>query len=181
MLYGASSWTLLLDMQHRIQRTQRKMLRMILGSGRRIVETSDNVESSSSNASEPSSENGLGPPRESWVAWVKRTTHTAESLLGRSNDWCTSWKRRTWQFAYRVATADSRRWTWRVSRWAPGNEAAARRAPHGPKKRWTDDIIRFLKGNDIDAANDNLFSVVSSFTNDQWELLGHKFCGDTSI
>eukprot|EP00973_Karenia_brevis_P030565 4215828-Karenia_brevis.AAC.1 len=61
MLYGCEAWTLTQNLEARIRRTQRKMLRMILGSGRRKMISEDGCETV-----------------ETWVDWVQRTTHRAE-------------------------------------------------------------------------------------------------------
>ena len=150
---------------------------MVLGSGRRVVEATDTKDTS--DIIESISEGNHDPPRESWVEWVKRTTRTAEQVLGKSNDWCSSWRRRVWRFAYRVATADSRRWTWKAARWMPENDTCARRAPHGPKKRWTDDIISYLKSNGTEADSSNIYTVISSFTAKQWQAMESSYCSGT--
>jgi hypothetical protein len=57
MLYGCAPWNLTKDMERRVRSTQRKMLRMMIGSGRpRLHEEK----------------------LESWVDWVKNFTHIAE-------------------------------------------------------------------------------------------------------
>ena len=58
MLYGCSTWIMTKNLESKVRSCQRKMLRSILGAKRRI--THDNV-------------------LESWVEWLKRTTHEGRS------------------------------------------------------------------------------------------------------
>ena len=55
VLYGSEAWSLTKKMEQRLLRVQRRMLRMVLGHGRRNLST-------------------CGDEVESWVDWLKRTT-----------------------------------------------------------------------------------------------------------
>ena len=63
MLYGCATWTLNGDLTNRVRRPQRRMLRMVLGSGRRkIVQQSTTPPGQTSNTVEI--------VFEPWVDWV---------------------------------------------------------------------------------------------------------------
>ena len=95
MLYGCAAWTLAKNLECQVRRTQRRMLRMILGSGRRTA----------------TSENG-SDELEPWVDWVRRTTHEAEARLKKLNfdDWVTVHQRVKIEWAQKLATEDRHTW-----------------------------------------------------------------------
>ena len=64
MLYGCAAWTFPKDMELKIQHTQRKHLRMVLRSRRRLTERNED-----------------GVTVESWVDWIERATHSAEEHM----------------------------------------------------------------------------------------------------
>ena len=72
MLCGSAAWTLTKELESKIRRTQRKMLQMMMRSGRRVVESSE-----------------AGVTLEPWVDWIRRVTHAAEEHMGKLNvrDW----------------------------------------------------------------------------------------------
>ena len=123
MLCGCVSWVLTKDIESKIPRTQRRMLRMMLGSGRRRMtnvtndsDSSDDVESlqnSDSHAgagvSEVSDESDLLEP---WVDWKKRVTRTVEAQLGRlgMENWINAQRRREFRWARRVVCLSADRW-----------------------------------------------------------------------
>ena len=102
MLYGCAAWTLTKNLEQQIRRTQRQMLRMMIGSGRRIV-------CAESKAIEP------------WVDWLKRTTHQAEDRLRELKipDWISAHRRLKLHWAKRLATTEDHTWTWRAMMWDP--------------------------------------------------------------
>ena len=128
MLYGCVAWTLTKNLEGQIRSCQRKMLRSILGSGRRRCDN---------NEVEP------------WVEWIQRTTREAERRAGEVNveDWVTTARRRKHRWANRVATLECDRWAARAARWEPNLCTAtykkAARAQGRPKKRWEDDLQHF--------------------------------------
>ena len=83
MLYGAGTWTLKSADLGRMQSEQRKMLRMMLQTPRRVVEQKRSAEDTSESdegeenqeADETEDESSL--LLEDWISWVKRATHVA--------------------------------------------------------------------------------------------------------
>ncbi len=82
VLYGSSCWTMTLERERRLQTAQRKMLRRILGLGRRKLEndaneheSTDAESSTSSDAAgvEDSEEEEQVFVEESWIVWLERT------------------------------------------------------------------------------------------------------------
>ena len=67
MLYGCATWTLTVELQHKIRKTQRHMLRQILGK-------------------RWTNENDLS---ETWVEWFKRVSHEIENQ-------CIKWSIEDW-------------------------------------------------------------------------------------
>ena len=128
VLYGAATWTLTKDMENKIVRTQRRMLRMVLGHRRRYV--SDGT-------------------LETWIAWVRRTTHEAEALLSSFNieNWDVGYKRRKWRWAQKIATTESDTWAYAGAMWEPELNHKTCRQIGRPKLRWSDDITELLRSN----------------------------------
>ena len=141
VLYGCTSWALTDELENRLRRAQRQMLRMILGSPRRRREPADDertrmdgdvdhVDSSLSCSSSAAGYDNTDMPDsdcyntadhlEPWVEWVERATHKAQQLLERLNieDWITIQRRRKWRWASQVAS-DRNKWTYRVLMWEP--------------------------------------------------------------
>ena len=150
-MYGASSWTLTAELCRQLKSTQRKMLRMILGSGRQRLKrrTSSASGLTDSSATSPDTDAKIGDENvESWIQWVVRTTQTIETHAVRNkiDDWCLTWRRRTWRFARRVAYDSSGKWTLRAAMWDANRDKRAKgRPPNRPHKRWSDDICQYLQ------------------------------------
>ena len=94
VLYGAECWTMTKAMENMLQRTQRRMLRIMLGQGRRRLRPSthdsassgSDVQSTTPNDEEPQSEDSgedTDDQIEPWVDWIRRVTHSAEASLRR--------------------------------------------------------------------------------------------------
>ena len=100
LLYGCAAWNLTKDMERRVRSTQRKMLRMMIGSGRRRLHEEE---------------------LESWVEWVKRDTHTAEEQLEKHNidDWVTTYRKRKFMWAQELATNGQQTWAYKALMWQP--------------------------------------------------------------
>ena len=244
MLYGSAVWTLTKKTETRIQSTQRKMLRMILGSGRRrskktqqqqqeqlqrplYVQIAQQYEPKPQQPQlrpPPQQQQGVsvsngGPSRqqqpqpqtqqeqqqqqqqqqqqadtqpepqqqrrqqprlqqqqqqqeqpgrgqhhkqqrtdldddsdlETWVDWIRRTTHETEELLKRLDieDWLTTQRRRKFKWALKVATCNSDRWASRATTWQPNLQrkaaATAARSAGRPRTRWDDDLNSFSR------------------------------------
>ena len=116
-------------MERRVRSTQRKMLRMIIGSGRRRL-----------HEEEP----------ESWVEWVKRVTHIAEEQLEKHNidDWVTTYRKRKFMWAQELATNGQQTWAYKALMWQP-DEITHRRRQARPKQRWIDNIVTLLTSKGI--------------------------------
>ena len=162
VLYGSECWTTTKYMEDVLKTTQRKMLRMILGRGRRRIETQNHDEGTSgedddSNAVEEEiPETGDATNQEEelepFVDWLRRVTHEAESRLERLQikTWVESARTRKWRWAAKIfCTHSEDRWARIAYEWDPrihrdaGRRMARRRAA-GQRKRWFDDIERFL-------------------------------------
>ena len=103
VLYGSGSWTLTARLEEQLRTTQRRMLRWMMGGGRRHVTSgiNENIGDSGSDAtSEEEPEEGKAQEAfeeelESWVEWIQRTTHVAEKALHKAgtDDWVKAQKR----------------------------------------------------------------------------------------
>ena len=149
VLYGCETWALSTELEHRLQKTQRQMLRMILRVPRRVIHAHTDTESSgtsdeSQDAIEDSTEN-----LEPWVDWIKRSTHEAERRMKelKLEDWVSLHRRRKWKWARRVAISELPNWSRRALTWEPGHRipgSSYNRRVGRPKLRWTDDIRRHV-------------------------------------
>ena len=162
VLYGAECWTTTKHLEDILQTTQRKMLRMILGRGRRRIEaqiqedetSGEDVQSNLAEEEIPQIAESVNEEEEiePFVDWIRRVTHEAESRLKRLEikTWVESARARKWRWAARVlCTHGADRWARIAYDWDPrthrdsGRRVARRRAA-GPRKRWFDDIGKFF-------------------------------------
>eukprot|EP00973_Karenia_brevis_P005864 799323-Karenia_brevis.AAC.1 len=69
---------------------------------------------------------------ESWVEWVRRTTHLAEEHFSKvaQDDWITAQRRRKFRFAGHVARREDARWDTTLLNWTPEGR---RKRGHPPK------------------------------------------------
>ena len=106
VLYGSETWTLTVEMARLLKTTQRRMLRMILGQGRRRIERTHEAANEDQSPDESDDdaevvqdheENALEP----WVDWIKRVTHNVEDTLERLKirTWNEQARKRKWRFA----------------------------------------------------------------------------------
>ena len=161
VLYGSECWTTTKHLEDVLRTTQRKMLRMVLGRGRRRVENQDGETSGSdvqSNAGEGEMSdvqavvNGEGEELEPFVDWIRRVTHEAESRLQglKQKTWVENARTRKWRWASRVlCTHAEDRWARIAYDWDPrthrdAGRPLARRRAAGPRKRWFDEIEKFF-------------------------------------
>ena len=119
MLYASATWTLTKSLERQIQSAQRKMLRTMMGTPRRIVEkTAEDV------------------VLEPWVDWIKRATHSVKERLAdpRLRDWVEAhWTaKRKWHDKLMQSGGDN--WAYWAHIWAPDG----RRRRGRPRRRWTD-------------------------------------------
>ena len=162
VLYGSECWTTTKYLEDILKTTQRRMLRMILGRGRRRIETQNHDEGASGEDDEssaaveemPEAEDTISQEEElePFVDWVRRVTHEAESRLEQLQikTWVESARTRKWRWAAKIfCTHSEDRWARIAYEWDPrvhrdaGRRMARRRAA-GQRKRWFDDIERIL-------------------------------------
>jgi len=162
VLYGSECWTTTKNLEDILQTTQRKMLRMILGRGRRRIETQNQDDGTS--GEDVQSNAGVGEIQEiqeavneqeelePFIDWIRRVTHEAESRLEALNikTWVESARARKWRWASRIiCTHGADRWARIAYDWDPrehhdaGRRVARRRAA-GQRKRWFDDIEKYF-------------------------------------
>ena len=129
MLYGNAAWTLTQPLRQEIRTTQRRMLRMVLGSGRRPMQ-------------------GDTGEVEPWVDWLKRTTRDIEKRLGELQipEWLDTHRQTKLKWARQIVTRDEHTWAWRAMLWDP-DPWTHRRAHGRPRRRWIDDITDAMKKN----------------------------------
>ena len=154
-LYGSGTWTLTAGRENRIRTTQRRMLRWILGAGRRLIPTTPckaldtSLESESSSSSsggintEPEEiENEASTNHEDWVDWIRRTTHLAEEHCQRAGleDWVAAVRRKHWRWAGHLARRTDGRWSSQLLSWVP----LGRRSRGHPCKRWSDALDEYF-------------------------------------
>ena len=149
VLYGCEAWTMTVELENRLQRTQRQMLRMIIQSPRRrIIAQSDTDSSDTTNQTSdeipPTDEVTLEP----WQEWISRCTHEAESRMKKLKleDWKTIQRRRKWKWAHKVAMSTQDSWILRALNWDPSPHLGLlqNRRVGRPKKRWADDIKEYV-------------------------------------
>ena len=116
VLYGSGTWTMTQQREQRLQTSMRRMLRKILGCPRK---------------------NAGGPEEETWVEWIIRTTHNAESFMNRwgLRGWVEAQQVRNHQLKNRIQNATDGRWSARLLNWHP--DSGFRRVGR-PCVRWTD-------------------------------------------
>ena len=162
ILYGCEAWTLTGELENRLRRTQRQMLRMILHAPRRMAINSATAPPTTANTDDDDEDVDSAPstPRippqpsddndtTNLEPWVRRCTHDAEARMKKLNldDWIAMHRRRKWAWAHRVAIADtSLDWTRTALLWDPTLDTTLRthRRQGRPKTRWTDDIRNYL-------------------------------------
>jgi hypothetical protein len=144
-LYGSGAWTVTAERERKIRTAQRRMLRWILGSGRKPLAPSENDDSEDDDISEPEEiECEADMTQESWLDWIRRTTKVAEEHLHKSglDDWVTAVRRKKWRWAGHLARRSDGRWDRRLLTWSPleGRQNRGR-----PCKRWSSDLDAFFQ------------------------------------
>ena len=99
------------------------MMRMILGSGRKYVDSQKTLET--------------------YVEWIQRATREVEDLMEKHGvaDWVTTQRYRLWHWAGRVARATDGRWCHEVLHW----DLFESRTRGRPPIRWEDQLTTFLR------------------------------------
>lgn len=161
VLYSSECWTTTKHLEDILRTTQRKMLRMILGRGRRRVETQihddetsgEDVHSSAAEEEMPETQESVDEQEiEPFIDWIRRVTHEAESRLEglKIKTWVETARVRKWRWAAKVlCTQDENRWSRIAYEWDPrvhrdAGRRTARRKAAGPRKRWSDDIAKIF-------------------------------------
>ena len=148
----------------------------MLGSGRKRLPDAKEMAQEESEDEHPEPEDGAEATSEDgnvedWVAWIKRTTQTAEVHMQRAQveDWIQGQKRRKWRLAGRTAQANDQRWSQRVLEWEID---ASCRGRGRPKIRWEDEIAAFVaKSKDVEKGR---WIEVACQTN-VWQQLEHEY------
>ena len=125
-----------------LRTTQRKMMRKIFGSSRRILKTY--VSSSGSEVgTNDEEEHDEDECMESWVAWIRRTTRDVEEYFQNmgGEDWVIEQKRRKWKWAGHTARRCDGRWSRALLDWIPDG----RRTKGRPITRWCDPLTKLFK------------------------------------
>ena len=79
ILYGSGTWTMGRDRENTLRGTQRKMLRKVLGSGRREKELSEESASTQETSGDTVSQLSEKHEVETWAEWIQRVTHQVEA------------------------------------------------------------------------------------------------------
>lgn len=148
-LYGSGTWTMTAARETKIRSAQRRMLRWMLGSGRRKqpkpdLNESDNSTSSTDEEPEPEDELEEGEMEmETWLDWIRRTTQAAEEHLRKCqiDDWVTAVRRKKWRWAGHLARREDGRWATKMLTWIPEH---GKRRRGRPCKRWSDELTAFF-------------------------------------
>ena len=140
-----------------LRTTQRRMLRAVLGQGRRrIHRTPATPDGSEATDSEEFPDN---PPQEDsrddvepWLDWIKRVTHNVENSLQRLGikTWVEQARKRKWKWAAKLYSGlGEQKWSHIALEWNPqihsdAPRSTARRRPTRPNARWTDELRNFF-------------------------------------
>ena len=189
VLYAAGAWNLTKDQERLLQKTQRKMLRMILGHGRRRQPVSQDSLSDSCDVDSDveviaeeqegsiSDTEGLEP----WGDWIRRVTHYIEAVANKLDmkSWVMRARGQKWDLAGKACRNNPARWTHRLINWDPsldfdGLICRARRIRAHPKLRWADDLSRYMAA--CHGSNDWRHMAKLCGT---WEANRQEFCDGT--
>ena len=161
VLYGSECWTTTKHLEDILRTTQRKMLRIILGRGRRRIEpqthddetSGEDVQSSAAEEEMPEAQESVDEQEmEPFVDWIRRVIHEAESRLEglKIKTWVEAARTRKWHWAAKVLCSQGdNRWSRIACEWDRrvhrdiGRRTARRKAAE-PRKRWLDDITKIF-------------------------------------
>ena len=193
ILYACTSWTLTKDLATTLIRTQRRMLRLTIGTPRRLQQHQQqdgNILPDTQHDNSTSIDDNLtqfihqtqNDSLEPWSEYIQRSTRIADAAMTRHNitDWVTTYYRRTWRWAQRITNLPTNRWSHLVTNWKPdvSETRPVYRKQGRPHKRWHDDIDdcnSSLNQHDTDSH----YSWRESTTEDYWrkhEKAFVKFC-----
>ena len=156
VLYASGSWTMTADLESRLRKTQRRMLRTIFQKGRKRQQVDEGTKSSSSLDElqlAPEQDDSLEP----WVEFMKRVTREIEEQMDnfKSEDWVRLQRRRKFTWAGHVARRCDDRWSTTLLSWQPeggrrqGGKGRCRRQAR-PSRRWEEALCEFFRGHDFD-------------------------------
>ena len=161
-LYASGSWSLRRPDEQKLRVAQRRMLRAVLGKGRRQLEqeAGSSSDSATDNAAveQNASEDGL----ETWIDWLHRTTQEVRTAMDKlkMDDWVTLVRKSQWRWASKVAQHSTQRWTVRVLWWQP--EEGCRQVGR-PRSRWIDPLQSFAQSwTGMDDAREALFYLLAN-------------------
>ena len=142
-------------LETRLRTTQRRMLRCMMGTRRRIVidriddndDTTNSETGSGASAATTEEEDEEKDPfqgtAETWVEWIRRASHIAEEHLQKAGieDWVVGQRRRKHQWAGHVARRTDGRWASRILDWIP---EGGKRTVGRPRRRWRDGLAGYF-------------------------------------
>jgi len=155
VLYGCESWCLTAELEHKLRKAQRQMLRSIFQAGRRrrIVQAPASADgaspASSSSTSSSSTTGGVDLDTveilEPWVEWLQRVTREVEGWNDQLGikPWLELVRRRKHQWAGHIARREDGRWSLLVLDWLPEGGPGRRHAR--PRRRWEDDLLQHVQ------------------------------------
>ena len=177
VLYACTSWTMTTDLATTLQRAQRRMIRLIIGTPRRISQPQ------SDDTQQLGDTNSSDDHLERWDLFLQRTTRIAETAMSRHHiaQWHTIYLRRKWRWAQRLAILPNNSWCTLITNWRPDTteQRPCYRRPGRPRKRWRDSIDDFF----AQLSPDNYYSTTSwaaATNHDLWRFHEEKFI-ETSI
>jgi hypothetical protein len=180
ILYACGSWTMTSSRESLLLTTQRKMLRKILGLGRKrtscapqAADDTDGREVGSSDSDDSETDDDANEElevveEETWIEWIVRVTDIAENEARKAKitDWVQEQRKRKWRWAGHVMRRTDGRWSRKVLEWIP--EAGRRRVGH-PVKRWEDCIQAYLREAGFESWAEK------AADRDAWEKMRHGF------
>ena len=129
VLYGVGTLAMTKTHEELLQRTQRRMLRMVLGSKRRplpsekVVDAVDfDSDAEKEDLEQLVSENARDSRElEPWVDWIKRATHDVEEKCKKLDipSWVGKARSLKWSLAQRIIVQESSRWSRQILAWGP--------------------------------------------------------------
>lgn len=126
--FGSCAWTMTKHLEQRLQVTQRKMLRMVLGFRRHA-----DID---------------------WIEFMQKSTDALEMSMVTYGvrRWVAVQRKCKWQFLGKTAVRGDRRWSTRILQWRPAVHGGRRVG--APCKRWGDDIDAYIGDDWISTARD---------------------------
>ena len=178
VLYGSGTWTMTQAREAKLRVHQRKMLRWMIGCGRKQgnghaeVGEKDEEEEEPEPREEEDEIAAEGPVGlESWIDYIRRVTGIAEECLkhAKLEDWIAGQRRRKWRWAGHTARRHDGRWSNKI---LFHNEFPGSRRVGHPKARWRDAIESFVGNHTyIDGSDWTLLAQ----DRDSWHALENKF------